>query len=233
MCGRFASDLPVDRLRSLFSATGPLPNDAPNWNVAPSQSVAVVRRHPETGERRIDLLRWGLIPHWSRDKSRQPINARAETVRTSGMFRGAFASRRCIVPASHFYEWAQKTKPKQPYAFSRTDSTPVMLAGLWESWQDPAGELVRTFAIITTQANATLAPIHDRMPVVLERDDWPAWLDEGGEGLLRPAGDQVLRRWMVSTRVNAVRNNDAGLADPIDRPARTEPPDGEAGPDSA
>lgn len=231
MCGRFASDLPPELIRRLFGTTGAIPNDAPSYNVAPTQSTAVVRRHPETGERHLDLLRWGLIPHWSKDKGRQPINARAETVASSGMFRGALAARRCIVPMSAFYEWDQATKPKQPYAFARHDATPLALAGLWESWKDPAGEVVRSFTIITTTANDTLAPIHDRMPVVLEQDDWGSWLDEGPVSLLRPARDTILRRWKVGGRVNSPRNNDATLLDPVEQAGPRDQQ--EAGPDSA
>lgn len=231
MCGRFASELPPELIRRLFATTGAVPNDAPSYNVAPTQSTAVVRRHPVTGERHLDLLRWGLIPHWSTDKGRQPINARAETVASSGMFRGALAARRCIVPMSAFYEWDQASRSKQPYAFARHDGTPLALAGLWEGWKDPAGEVVRSFTIITTTANDTLAPIHDRMPVVLERDDWTSWLDDGPVSLLRPAMDKALRRWKVGSRVNSPRNNDATLLDPVEQ---AEPRDQqEAGPDSA
>ena len=231
MCGRFATDLPIDVLRRFYDAAGPVPNDQPNYNVAPTQSVPVVRRHPETGERRLDLLRWGLIPHWSKDKGRQPINARAETVASSGMFRGALASRRCVVPMRAFYEWDQATRPKQPYAFGRNGPAPLILAGLWESWTDPAGELVRTFAIITTTANATLASIHDRMPVVLGEADWADWLDDGPVALLRPAADDVLRRWTVSAQVNSVRNNGPALLDEVAAAGAQD--QREAGPDSA
>ena len=231
MCGRFATTVPPHLLRDWYRAVGPLPNDAPNYNVAPTQSVPVVRRHPDTGEPRIDLLRWGLIPHWSRDKGRQPINARAETVASSGMFRGALASRRCVVPMTAFYEWDQQTKPKQPYAFGRCDGDPLMLAGLWESWTDPAGALVRSFTIITTGANAVLALVHDRMPVVLERADADAWLEHGPHALLRPAGHDVLRRWRVSAEVNSPRNNHPGLLEPVGQAGGQD--ERAAGPDSA
>lgn len=147
------------------------------------------------------------------------------------MFRGAMASRRCIVPMSAFYEWDQATAPKQPYAFARSDGTPLALAGLWEGWRDPAGEVVRSFTIITTGANDTLAPIHDRMPVVLEQDDWASWLDTGPVSLLRPAMDAVLRRWKVGSRVNSPRNNDPTLLDPVEQAASND--EQEAGPDSA
>ncbi len=205
----------------LFKTAGAVPNAAPSWNVAPSQPAMVVRRHPETGERRLDLLTWGLVPHWTKDlaKARKPINARAETVATSPMFREAFHRRRCIVPADAFYEWqAQDNGPKQPYAIARRDGYLLAFAGLWEGWRGPAGEILRTFSIIVTVANEDLAPIHDRMPVILEQRDWPAWLGEQEADpteLLRPAEAGTVRIWPVSTRVNKPANNDAALLEPV------------------
>lgn len=231
MCGRFASDFPSHALAALFDVTGALPNAPPSYNVAPTQNAPVIRRHPGTGTWRMDLLRWGLVPNWSKDRGRQPINARAETVRTAAMFRAALASRRCIVPARVFYEWRQGSAPKQPFAFGRRDGKPLALAGLWESWTDPAGELLRTFTIITTTANAVLHTIHDRMPVVLERSAWAAWLDHGPAGLLRPAVDDVLVRWPVSSRVNSPRHDDPTLLVEVGQPDSEDQE--EAGPDSA
>ncbi len=163
----------------------------------------MVRRHPDTGERRLDPLRWGLLPHFTKDlkAATRPINARAETVATSGMFRGALASRRCLVPADAFYEWKAMPDGKQPYAIARTDGAPLAFAGLWERWRSPEGETLRTFAIITTAANATMSAIHNRMPVILE------------------AAEGVVRMWPVSRAVNSVRNNGAALLDRIDDPA--------------
>ena len=149
----------------------PVPNVAPSWNVAPTQNATVVRRHPETGERHLDLLTWGLVPHWTKDihQARRPINARAETVATSAMFRGALAQRRCLVPADAFYEWKAMPGGKQPYAIARQDGAPLAFAGLWEGWRWPNGDVLRTFAIITTEANATMTDIHDRMPASPKR----------------------------------------------------------------
>ena len=221
MCGRYASYLPHSEIAALFSTQRELPNLAPNWNVAPTQAAPVIRRHPETGERRLDPLRWGLVPHFTRDpkKANRPINARAETVASSGMFRGALAARRCLVPADAFYEWKTMADGKQPYAIARIDGAPLALAGLWEGWRGPDGETLRTFAIITTSANADMAVLHDRMPVILEAQDPPAWLAEGQPaGLLRPAAEGVVRLWPVSRAVNSVRNNGAELMDRIDDP---------------
>ena len=125
MCGRFASQLPPEIVRTLFKATGSTPNLAPSWNVAPTQDAMVIRRHPDTGERRLDLLKWGLVPGWTKDlkAARKPINARSETASASGMFKGALAARRCLVPMDAFYEWKTLPDGKQPYAIARQDGS--------------------------------------------------------------------------------------------------------------
>ena len=222
MCGRFASYLPPEAIARLFRTVNRLPNIKASWNVAPSQEAMVVRRHPDSGQRHLDLLKWGLLPHWTDDptKAYRPINARAETVATSGMFRGALAHRRCLVPANAFYEWVKTGGPKVPYAFARTDGHPIAFAGLWEGFRWPSGEVMRTFCIITTTPNEVMRPIHDRMPVVLEPEDWPVWLGEasGDPGaLLHPPADEVLRCWPIDTKVNSPRNNGATLLDPVTR----------------
>ena len=222
MCGRFASALPPEMIARIFRTRGVLPNAGPSWNIAPSNQAMVVRRHPEAGERRLDLLTWGFLPHWTKDlrNSRQPINARAETVATSRMFRDAFARRRGLVPADAFYEWQKRDgAPKQPYAIARADGRPLALAGIWEGWRGPGHEIIRSFAIIVTEANAEMAPIHDRMPVIIEEADWPAWLGEteaDATELLRPAAAGVLRIWPVSTRVNRPANNDEQVLEPVE-----------------
>jgi putative SOS response-associated peptidase YedK len=221
MCGRYASHLPAAAIARLFRTTGPLPNLAPSWNVAPTQSAPVVRRHPETGERRLDLLTWGFMPHWTKDANaaRRPINARAETVAAAPMWRDAFARRRCLVPADAFYEWQAGPSGKQPYAIARQNGEPMAFAGLWDGWRSPEGEVMRSFAIIVTAANATLAPIHDRMPVILEPADWPVWFGEA-EGdpaaLLLPAAEGVVRVWTVGRAVNSPRNNGPELLEPAE-----------------
>jgi len=186
MCGRYAAFLPAEAVARLFRTVNPLPNVAASWNIAPTQSAMVVRRHPDTGQRHLDLLSWGLLPHWTKDPARaqRPINARAETVAKSGMFRGAFAQRRCIVPADAFYEWRAVACGKQPFAIARQDGQPMAFAGLWEGFKWPDGTVARTFTIVTTSASADVAGLHDRMPVILEQPGWPAWLGEA-EGAIR------------------------------------------------
>jgi putative SOS response-associated peptidase YedK len=221
MCGRYADSHPPEFIARLFRTVNALPNIGPSWNIAPTQQAMVVRRHPETGERHLDLLQWGLVPHWTKNPAHaktKPINARAETVTTSGMFRGAFAQRRCLVPAEAFYEWKELEGVKQPYAIARQDGAMMVFAGLWEGYKWPSGEVTRTFTIITTSANTDMAGLHDRMPVILEPPDWPVWLGEVEDDpatLLRPSPDGTLRMWPVSRAVNTPRNNSAELLEPI------------------
>ena len=221
MCGRFALSMSPADLAEVFGTRNPVPNFQPTWNLPPSQPAPVVRHNPKTGERSLDVLRWDLIPHFERDPAhaRMLNNARAETVAKLPSFRGAFASRRCLVPAEAFYEWKRDGKLKQPFAIARADGAPLAFGGIWESWTDPAnGDVTRSFAVVTTDANATMAPIHDRMPIVLEAHDWPVWLgEEEGDPktLLRPAAGTVLKTWPVSTDVNSVRHNGAELLRPV------------------
>lgn len=217
MCGRYASYTPPDAIRQFVRASNVAPNFAPSWNLAPTQAGLVVRCHPETAERHLDALAWGLIPHRPNGPkpAHRPINARAETLAKIAMFRGA---RRCLVAADAFYEWRRTKAVTVPYAIARQDGEPLMLAGLWDACEGQDGEILRTYAIITTAANAMMTPIHNRMPVILERDAWPVWLGEAaGDHLaaLRPAGEAVLRAVAVSRAVNSVRNNGAELLDPV------------------
>jgi putative SOS response-associated peptidase YedK len=212
MCGRYASFLPAEAIARIFGTVNPLPNLAPSWNVAPTQGAAVVRRHPDTGGRHLDMLKWGLLPHWTKEPTRaqRPINARSETAAKSGMFRGALSQRRCIVPADAFYEWKVVEGGKQPYAIARQDEQPMAFAGLWESFRWPDETVTRSFTIMTTTPNAEMSELHDRMPVILDQQDWPMWLGEAegdGVALLRPAPDGLLRVWPVDRRVGSPRNN--------------------------
>jgi putative SOS response-associated peptidase YedK len=210
MCGRFAAQLPPEFIRRLFRTSGEPPDLAANWNLAPTQQALVVRLHPASGERRLDVLRWGLVPHFTRDPktARRPVNARAEGAAASAMFGGALARRRCLVPADAYYEWKPEADGKQPYAVGRADGAPLALAGVWEGWRAPDGGVLRSFAILTIAATPTMAALHARMPVLIEQADWQEWLGPGAAGpFLRPAADGVLRTWKVGRAVNAVRNN--------------------------
>lgn len=219
MCGRYVMHRPSHELQQIFATQGAVPNFPPSWNVAPTQLAPVVRRHPQSGERSLDLLNWGLVPHFIRElaSARKPINARSETAAASPMFRDAMVRRRCLVPADAFYEWQVGAAGKQPHAVARADDAPMALAGLWEGWRGADGTVLRSFTILTTAACASLAHLHHRMAVVVEPGDWPIWLgEEPGDpaALLRPS-EAEFRIWPVAARVGNVRNNDAALLDPV------------------
>jgi len=212
MCGRYASFLPAEAIARIFGTVNPLPNLAPSWNVAPTQDAAVVRRNCETGQRHLDLLKWGLLPYWTKEPTemKRPINARSETAAKSRMFGDALARRRCLVPADAFYEWKVIVGGKPPYAIARQDGQPIAFAGLCERFRWPDETVTRSFTIMTTAPNSEMAELHDRMPVILEQTDWPVWLGElDGDhaALLRPAPDGSLRIWPVDRRVGSPRNN--------------------------
>jgi putative SOS response-associated peptidase YedK len=228
MCGRYASILTPELIAQVFGTVNPLPNLQPTWNMAPTKGAPVIVRHSETGQRHLVALRWGLVPHFTKDlkRARKPINARCETVATSAMFRSAFVHRRCLVPAAAYYEWRDDPDSgKTPFAVARVDGDPVAFAGIREEWQSLEGEVLRTFATMTTEANRQLSGIQDRMPVIIERQDWPLWLGEA-EGdprtLLRPAPDEVLRVWPVGKAVGNVRNDGPELLE-LHAPADVTP----------
>jgi putative SOS response-associated peptidase YedK len=226
MCGRYASFLPAEALARVFGTVGPLPNLEPTWNMAPTKAAPIVRLDPEIGERRLEIAKWGLVPFFTKDlgKARTPINARSETVARSPLFKEAFARRRCLVPAAAYYEWRHDPSGKTPFAIARGDGEPVALGGRWEAWRSD-GETLRTFATLTTEANSSLALIQERMPVIIERKDWPIWLgEENGDviALLRPLPADQLRIWPIERAVNNVRNDGPALLAP--RSTRDEQP---------
>ncbi|MEE2673574.1 MAG: SOS response-associated peptidase [Myxococcota bacterium] len=188
----------------------------PRYNVAPSQDIVAVRQDPE-GRRVLSLERWGLVPHWAKDPAvgNRMINARAESVATKPAFRSAFRKRRCLVPADGFFEWSGSGEERRPYLFRRPDRALIGIAGLYERWTGEGGEVVDSCTLITTEANACLAPFHHRMPVILGRDDYGGWLDRSQEdvealaALLSPCPADWLEASPVSKRVNNPRNDDA------------------------
>src|SRR5262245_57891852 len=204
MCGRARLSSDVSELNLVFSVPPdrPTPNLPANWNAAPTEDLPVVRHDPRGGMRRLDVMRWGLVPFWAKDTKVgfANINAKAEGIETKPAFREAFNRRRCLIPFNCFYEWKKLGKERQPYAVGLADRRLMALAGLWETGRSPAGERVRSFAIVTTAPNGLLAELHDRMPVVLAAEHWPAWLGEASadpEGLKAllapyPADDMVI-----------------------------------------
>lgn len=225
MCGRFFRRQPRDELAAAFRAS-PVGEDlGPSYNIAPSQPVLAVRFNSKTGERTIEPLLWGLIPSFAKDRriAFRCINARAETADTLPSFRGAFAKRRCLVPANGFFEWHTQGKAKHPFAFTRADQQAFGLAGLWENWKDPAtGEWVRSCSLITTTANELVSRVHDRMPVILEPQDHALWLgEEPGhladlKQLLKPLRADSMVSWPVSPRMNTPKFDDVSVLDPIE-----------------
>ncbi|MFH1115571.1 MAG: SOS response-associated peptidase, partial [Pseudomonadota bacterium] len=180
MCGRFlliAAGRDLARRFGLFEE----PELDPRSNIAPSQMVAVIRVKPGSPGRRLNMLKWGLIPHWAKDPSvgSRMINARSETVAEKPAFWAAFKRRRCIIPADGFYEWAKEGKRKQPYLIAMADGSTFAMAGLWEHWEDVKGNVIESCTILTTGANDALRELHDRMPVILRPRDYDAWLGPG------------------------------------------------------
>ena len=226
MCGRFTQQRPSAELAALFGAEDLADSPGERYNLAPQQLGLVVVERDDL-RRAIVPYRWGLVPSWAKDAriGNRLINARAETVSTTPAFRASFQKRRCIIPADGFYEWERMTPAiRQPNLIRRADGEPMAFAGLWSIWRDPTqpdAEPARTFSIITTAANATLEPIHDRMPVILPASAWTPWLastpPEPGEllALLRSAPDDLLERYPVSRRVNNARNEGPDLVIPL------------------
>lgn len=221
MCGRYALTATPEEVRALF---GYLDGEdfPPRYNIAPSQPVAIVRL--EHGARRLVLARWGLVPSWVKDPKRFALlfNARAETASEKPAFRAAMRYRRCLFPASGFYEWRRGPgKSKQPYWVRPRGGGLVAFAGLWETWSDRDGGEIDTASILTTDANSTIAPIHDRMPLVIEADDFDRWLDCRGYApdavaeLLRPAPVALFEAIPVGSRVNTAANDDPALQKPL------------------
>jgi putative SOS response-associated peptidase YedK len=214
MCGRFGVTLRGDELSATLEAEWRgEPLAAPRYNVAPTQHAPVLL-HDGQGARRLEMLRWGLIPSWAKDPSigNKLINARADGVAEKPAFRAAFRKRRCLVPVGGFFEWKREGKTKIPHWIRPASADVVTLAGLWERWYPADAEPVTTFTILTTEANAFMAPLHDRMPVIVDPADRDAWLHaetaaDALAALLRPAPDDRLAAHPVSTRVNSPAND--------------------------
>lgn len=220
MCGRFAITLPVDAMARLFDAAPD--NDLPappNYNVCPTRPVNAVRAG--SGGRRLSALRWGFVPHWYKTPNDGPllINARAETIADKPAFRAAARERRCLIPATGFYEWTKDDAGNRlPWYIARADGAPLVMAGVWQNWTGADGTHLATCAIVTTTANAAMAVLHHRMPVILAPDDWPLWLGEAGKGaarLMRAASEDTLVWHRVDRAVNSNRATGPGLIEPL------------------
>ena len=220
MCGRFTLSSAPDAIRALFRYPDQ-PNFPSRYNIAPTQPIAIVRLHE--GQRQFVLMRWGLLPSWVKDPKTFTllINARGETVCDKPAFRAAMKRRRCLVAADGFYEWQATGGRKQPYFVRAKSGAPLAFAGLWETWTGPNGEELDSATIVTTEANRTLSPIHGRMPVIVPPEAFDLWLDcvnvdaRTAEALIRPAPEDLLEAYEVSTAVNRTANDDARLVAPL------------------
>ncbi len=220
MCGRYTLSTPVGVLAEEFGLFGSLPEVPPSYNVAPTQEVAAIMEGG--GERRLEMLRWGLIPSWAKDPAigARMINARSETVAEKPSFRGAFKKRRCLIPADGFYEWQKTNGGKQPYYIRMENGRPFALAGLWEIW-DRDGEEIRSCTILTTEANRLVGEIHHRMPVILPPEDYELWLDPSIQEadpllpLLNPYPADPMEAYPVSRFVNSPKNDGPGCVERV------------------
>ncbi len=223
MCGRYTLSSPSDDIALLFDIPE-LPSLPPRYNLAPTQEAAVVRVTQPGGPRRLDLLRWGLIPYWAKEAAigNKMINARAEGVAEKPAFKWSFQKKRCLVAADGFYEWKTEGKLKQPFLIHRQDGKPFAFAGLWSSWRDPEkSEPVETFTIITTDANDLLRPLHDRMPVIVDPEKFDLWLDPRVEDamklllLLVPHDVDGYEAFPVSRAVNSPAHDEPDCIAPL------------------
>ena len=220
MCGRYVLRR-IDALRRAVKHIEPafeeFSETKPHYNIAPSQYIPIIR--DDHGKESLTVMKWGLIPGWTKEAKPKlaPINAKAETVATSGMFRQAFAKRRCLVPADGFYEWRGAKPPKQPYFIHMKDDSPFAFAGLWERWTPPeSDQAIDTFTIITTEPNALMKEIHNRMPVILDAAEFDRWLFKGDRELLRPFPAERMEAYKVSTAVNKPSHDSPDCIEPLD-----------------
>jgi putative SOS response-associated peptidase YedK len=219
MCGRFTF-VPTQNLKARFNLKNDLVNLQANYNVSPGQFLPIIINQDGN---LVILMRWGLIPSWSRNLSRQfnLINARAESVTTKPSFRKAFQSQHCLVPASGFFEWKKEAKTKKPYYFQLQDESLFSFAGIWSNSLNADGSEIQTFSIITTEANDIVKPIHDRMPVILTRKDEDLWLDQNPNNLVRhinllkPYSSDLMTSYPVSPKINRTQDNQPDLIKPI------------------
>lgn len=220
MCGRFTLTTNLGAIAKRFGVARFLEEVGPRYNIAPTQTVIVVN---DDGTRHLEQIRWGLIPSWAKDPAigNRMINARAETVATKPAFRVALRKSRCLIPADSFYEWQQIDRRKQPVRIVFKSREPFGFAGLWESWTSPEGEEVRTCTIITTEANELLKIIHDRMPVILTREDEAIRLDPSIQDpasllpLLKPYQSEDIEFYPVSTWVNNPAHDSPQCVQPL------------------
>ena len=218
MCGRFTLRVPSHKLVEQFRLETAQPTEpwdaiVPRYNIAPSQTILAVRR--SASGRELVSMKWGFLPAWATDAKGAMINARGETAAAKPTFCDAFSKRRCLIPADGFYEWKKNGRRKEPYHIQLTDGLLFAFAGLWESWHGQD-----TCTILTTMANNVVAPLHDRMPVILDPESYSKWLDSGAQtkelqALLRPFPEEKLTTTPIDSRVNSAAVDDAQCLAPL------------------
>jgi putative SOS response-associated peptidase YedK len=224
MCGRYKLSRRKQIIEEHFDAADWQDDWSPRYNIAPTQPVPVIRQHPKEPVRQLSLMRWGLIPHWAKDPSSAAgtINARSETAAEKPAFRDPLRFRRCLIPSDGFYEWKRTAASKQPFCFEVNDGALFAFAGLWDGWKNAEGQWVKTCSILTTVPNAVTSAVHDRMPVILDRENYDLWLDLGMTNvqvifeLLKPYDARFMRSYPVSTRINHVANDGEECSLPVE-----------------
>jgi putative SOS response-associated peptidase YedK len=223
MCGRYKLSRRKQVVEEYFDCGSDAADWTPRYNIAPTQPIPVIRQHRKESTRELSLMRWGLIPSWAKGSSvgAQMINARSETASTKPAFRDALKSRRCMIPADGFYEWSRAGKTKQPFCFEINDGELFAFAGIWDRWKDPSGQWVKSCSILTTTPNAVTSALHDRMPVILDREKYELWLDpamrdtSAASESLKPFDARLMRCFPVSSRINYVANDDEECSVPV------------------
>jgi putative SOS response-associated peptidase YedK len=214
MCGRYRRTTREEELARIYRIPIPAQPDLPiSYNIAPNRPVLAIRYNPETKQRSLDTLLWGLVPYWSKDGKTGFINARAERIDIAPAFRRPFQKRRCLISTDGFYEWKKTPEGKVPYSIEMKDSSPFVFAGLWDGWQNPdSKEWLRTCVIITGEPNGLVAQIHNRMPVILPAETHERWLSgEFGQEILRPFPAKEISARRISRRINKPENNDPSV----------------------
>jgi putative SOS response-associated peptidase YedK len=224
VCGRYRLSRRKQIIEEYFETADWQEDWSPRYNIAPTQPIPVIRQHPKEPVRQISTMRWGLIPHWARDASiaSSTINAKSETAAEKPAFRDPMKFRRCLIPADGFYEWKRTATIKQPYCFEVNKGELFAFAGLWDGWKNAEGQWIKSCTILTTTPNAMTSAVHDRMPVIFDRESYDLWLDPGMTNvqvvsdLLKPYEAQLMRCYPVSSRINHVANDDGECSERVE-----------------
>lgn len=222
MCGRFTLQIPIEELKEIFALVeAPTAPFKPRYNIAPTQQIPIIRQYADCTNH-LDSLRWGLIPSWAKEPQPAPlINARSETISVKPTFKHGIRYQRCLIPTSGFYEWKREGDHKTPMFIHFKDNSPMIFAGIWESWKAPEGQTIASCSILTTASNELIAQLHDRQPVIIHLSEFSNWLDrdmrdpEKLKHLYKPFPPETMEIYQVSTQVNNAKNEGPDLINPI------------------